>query len=204
MSLKYYTDPIEVFNKLTKVWKKGTLNKDSVFEWCIDAELNYIKDGDLLSKYIDFEITIDTETGLGLLPCNVSRVIEVYDSSSSDVDYTITASNFIKVATGQENVLMHFLGATVTEDGVPVIHQGHVNALVTFCLMKLVEVEVLLQKMPMGFLQKYEIQFANQVTAIKQSAQYKDKKHYDNVNIIRFNMIKKVGRKRLIKDMYGS
>jgi len=201
MSLKYYTSPIEVYNKLTKAWKRTPVNKGEVFENCIDAEINYIKDGDLFSKFTEFPIEIDKTVGLGSMPCNVIRIIEVYDESGNDVDYVVTGSNHIKVV-GYDKVYMHFLGAIVDEDGIPVIHQGHVNALVTFNLMKFVEQEVLLQRMPLGFLQKYEQQFSNQVVALKQSAQYKDKSHYDKVNIIRFNMLKKVGHKRLIKTMF--
>lgn len=202
MSLKYYTSPIEVYNKVVDVWENTVVNKNKIYEMCFDAEINHIKDGDLMSKFKEFPLDVDSTTGLAVMPCNVIRVIEVYNEKGVDIPYTITGGNHVKVPGVNKEVFMHYYGVTADEDGVPVIHQGHVNALVTFCLMRLVEKQVLKQKMPMGFLQKYELQFSNQVISVRQSAQYKDRKFYDNVNIIRFNMIKKVGRQRLMKTMF--
>ena len=97
---------------------------------------------------------------------------------------------------------MTYLGLNVDEDGVPAILQSHVPALVTFCKMQITEPKMLVGKFSPNLFQKYEQQFSLQVTALKQSATNKDSLHYDKVNIIRFNMIRKVGQNRLFKNMF--
>lgn len=203
MSLKYYTDPIEVYNKVVKLWKNTVVNKNDVFEECIDVETNYIKDGDLLAHCEAFPLVANKTTGLANSPCNMIRVIEIYDENDNDIKYSITGSNKIKLVGDYQKAYINYLGTKVNDEGIPVIHQGHVNAMVTFCIMKRLEEQMLLGNVPMGLHDKYEKKFSNQITHIKQSAQYKDKQHYDNVNIIRFNMLKKVGQKRLTKNMFG-
>jgi len=203
MSTSIFTDPIEVYNKVVKMFIGEPINKDDVFEWCIDAETNYIQDGDLLAKFEKAPVTIDSTTNLGYLPCNIIRIIEVYDGSENDVEYQLTASNHIKINGTHDTVYINYLGLYVDENGVPRIRSGHVNALTTFCAMKIIEPKVLMLKMPIGMLDRYEQKFSNQVIAVKQSAQYKDKLHYDRVNIIRFNMLKKVGQQRLFKNIFG-
>lgn len=202
MSTSLFTDPIEVYNKVSKALPGEIINKNDIFEWCIDAEINYIKDGDLLAKFVDIPIEINSNSRLGALPCNIIRILEVYEDSTP-IEYQLTASNHIKVNSNTTKVYIHYLGVWVDEDGVPRIHTGHVNALVTFCITKILEPKVLMLKYPEGMIRKYETKFSNQITAIKQSAQYKDVNHYDKINIIRYNMIKKVGRNRLFKNIFG-
>ena len=202
MSVSIYTSAKNIYTQIARLFPNDNIHEDDIFEWCMDAEINYIADGDLLYKFIDVPVTIDKTLKIGALPCNVRRIIDVYNKEDVPVEYQVTASNHIKVKSNIDTVYLTYLGIPVDEEGVPKILSSHQPALLTFCKMRIVEEKVLRGEMPMGLLQKYEVQFSNQVTALKQAATHKNKEHYDKVEIIRFNMIKKVGQERLFKNMF--
>lgn len=202
MSISIYTSANEVYHKIARLFPGENISEDDVFEWCMDAEINYIKDGDLSAKFIGVPLTIDKTLNMGALPCNVIRVIEVYDKSEKNVEYQITAANHIKLKDKASEVYITYLGVSVDDNGIPAILSSHVNALVTFCKMQMLEPKLLMGKASPNLVMKYEQQFSGQITAIKQSATNKDKKHYDDVNIIQWNMIRKVGQGRLFKNMF--
>lgn len=203
MSISIYTTADEVFNKVTRLFPGETINKDDIYEWCMDAEINKISDGDLFAKYIDIPVVIDKTLNIGALPCNVKRIIDVYDADENYVEYQITATNHIKIKGSHSKVLLTYLGLSLDDEGLPRILSSHVSALLTYCKMQIIEPKVLMGKFSPNLFQKYEMQFSNQVTAVKQSAVNKDKKHYDDVQVIRFNMLKKVGQQRLFKNMFA-
>ena len=96
MSISIYTNAVQVYHKVARLFPDDNIVKDDVFEWCMDAEVNYIKDGDLLAKFIDVPVIIDQTLNMGALPCNINRIIDVYNGSGKRIEYQITATNHIK------------------------------------------------------------------------------------------------------------
>lgn len=202
MSISIFTTPKEVYHKIARLFPGETINEDDIFEWCMDAEINHISDGDLFAKFVDVPITIDSTLNMGALPCNVVRIIDVYDKDDNLIEYQLTATNHIKPKIATDTIYLTYLGLYVDDEGIPRIYTSHVIALTTFCKMQMLEPKVIMGKVPGNLFAKYEQQFSGQITAIKQSARNKDKKSYDDINIIRFNMLKKVGQERLFKNMF--
>jgi len=202
MSTSIFTDTMPVYYQVSKLFPGENINKDDIFEMCINAELLYINDGDLLAKYVDVPVEIDQTLFMGALPCNVKRLLEVYDKDENNIEYQLTGSNHIKVKDKIDKVYVHYLGIKMDENGNPTIRTNHIPALVSFCVKSILEPKMLVGKASPQVFQMYDNKFSNQIINIKQSATNKDIRHYRDIDIIRFDMIPNVGQIKLFKNMF--
>jgi len=197
-----FTNTDKVYYQVAKKLKSEIVNRDDIHEMCINAELLYIKDGDLYRRFEDVPITIDKNLFIGALPCNVVRILEVYDENQMPIEYQLTATNHIKVKEYIQTAYINYLGLHLDENGIPVIRTSHIPALISWCIKEILETQMLIGKANPQLYAMYNQKFSDQVTALKQSATNKNIKHYDDVEIIRYNMIPKPGRSRLFKNIF--
>jgi hypothetical protein len=197
-----FTNTDTVYYQVAKKLPGENVNRDDIHEMCMVAELLYIKDGDLHRQYEDVPVTIDENLNIGALPCNIVRLMEVYDVDQNQIEYQLTATNHIKVREYVPVAYVRYLGLHLDEKGIPVIRTNHIPALVSWCLKEILETKMLMGKANPQLFTLYNQKFSDQITAIKQSATNKDVRHYDEVEVIRYNMIPKPGRKRLFKNIF--
>jgi hypothetical protein len=196
-----FTNTDTVYYQVAKLFPGENVNRNDIHEMCMVAELLYIKDGDLHRQYEDVPVEIDKNLFIGALPCNVVRLMEVYDKDEMPVEYQVTATNHVKIKEYVPIVYVRYLGLHLDDKGIPVIHTNHIPALVSWCVKSLLEPRMLMGKANPQLFAMYNQKFSDQVTALKQSATNKGVHHYDEVEVIRYNMIPKLGRKRLFKNI---
>ena len=199
-----FTNTEAVYYEVAKKFPGENINKDDIHEMCLQAELLYIKDGDLHRQFEDVPIIIDKNIFIGALPCNIIRLLEVYDNNQTPIEYQLTASNHIKVKEFIEIAYVSYLGLHIDDNGIPVIRTNHIPALISWCMKEILETKMLIGKTSPQLFQFYNQKFSEQVTALKQSATNKDIRHYDEVEVIRYNMIPKPGRQRLFKNIFNN
>jgi len=170
---------------------------------CFDCEINYIKDADTMRTYIDAELQVDQETLQAIIPCNNSRILNVYDKDNNVVDYVLIGSNRIKVSGKRESVYMSYIGLFVDDEGNPMIRTDHIPALTTFCIKNIVEDDFLIDRAPYNKFLLYDQKFSNQVTAIKQGWSHKDHEHHNKIDAIRFNMLPVAAQRGLLHKYYS-
>lgn len=201
-----FTTPETVYHKVARKLKGETINKYDIEEMCFHAEANYLADAEMLGKFVDFEIEIDKTTRQGLLPCNILRLVEVYNENEEPISYSIIGvadqPSRIKIDESDLKVYVSYIGINVDENGLPLIRTSHIDALEAYCIKELIEADVLIGKKPFQLLERYEMKFSNMVVGLKQNWDFKDHQTHNKIDAIRYNMIPVAARRRLLHKTF--
>jgi len=202
----YYISPETIWADLTRYISIVEIDKYDVVELCAQVETRYIKDVDLMTPVLEVPLTVINSQAL--LPCNIFRLIDVYDGYEAVIDFTLSDSgnyiNELKYADSgeaytEDTVYINFSGTPIDSDtGYPLIPKGHENACETFCKIRLFEEQVLLGKVDKQIWMGWERQFGGQIANAK-SDPYRQKvaNHLKQLNTIRGEMLPRIGRLEL-------
>lgn len=200
-----FTTPKVIFHRLNETFKETKyINEDSIYEWCFDAEVNYISNVNDMVLYFNVEVKYDKTTRRAILPCNIFRLVNVYDCSNNPLEYNLQPPAYIKLNSCDitSPVFISYYGLSVDDEGVPYIPSNHIPALETWCKIKLLEFDSLIGKFPYNVWSDIEAKFSRQVTAIKQSWARKDHEHSNKMDKIDFNMLPLAAKRRLLHKYY--
>ena len=196
-----------VLANLGKTHKKINWNAYDVLEWCMQIETEMIADVDSMAEYIDVKLKVTNKQAP--VPCNVHRILDVYTNPSqpsSKVSYYNTGAylNF-NSDFNADYVYISYYGTTIDlESGVPLILRTHIKACEAYCVQQ-AYYEKYLNNEING--QQWSV-IDNRVSegcniAITQGVRFKDRQSLTNLNVIKGNMLTKIGLTTLYKNGIG-
>lgn len=197
-----FTNPETIFHRLTGSFPDKSISKDNIYEWCFDAEVNYICNENDMVLYDNAELEIDSISRKAVLPCNVFRLVNVYDCENNPLKYTLLPPSYIKLDCQEEKVFVSYYGLGVDDDGAPYVPSNHIPALETFCQINIIKPDAIALKYPYNIWKDMKQTFSNQVIAIKQSWARRDHQFSNRMDAINFNMLPLAARRRLLHKYY--
>ena len=181
---------------ITRVYKNKPVDLNDILEWCSQVETRYNIDVDKMVLYIKVGLNVDQETSppQALMPCNVFRLLDVYSAAEEYINYYNNGAYLILPADYKsDHVYINFVGTALSDEGEPLIIKGHENACETFCKIRLFEEDVAYGRFNMQLWAMWKEEFSGQVAASKSDMRHFDRQHFNKLNIIRGNMIPKIG-----------
>lgn len=197
-----FSNHLTIFERVSSFDKN--LTEDMVLSYAMELESMYICDTNVMSFYKDVPLTIDSTTKLALLPCNIFRVMEVYTSDGSHVEYNLTSKkSYIKIPNNTSGVFISYIGLPFDDEGNVLIANNHIPAHETYTKIKIKEIDHLNGNYDPNMYAMFNMQLSNQIVAIKQSAINLDVNKYDMLNVIRYNMVPNVHQQSLFHKRFG-
>ncbi len=199
----FFISPEVIQADLSRVYKRKHFDIDDIVEWCGIAETRYIKDIDLMCPV--YEVPLSIVNGSALLPCNVYRLLDVYDGYGSLISFTKNSSgayigNF--KYNGQTNaytediIYINYMGTPVEETtGYPLIIKGHENACEMFCKIRSFEEDAVLGNISYSVIDRWENRFSGLLAHVAQNP-YKQKTQQaiKELDYIRGDMFPSIGK----------
>lgn len=194
-----YVSAEVIMADLARKYKSFEWDLDDVIEWCAQVETNYIPEVNQMVHYVKVPLTVTSRQVE--LPCNIHRILDVYDSDEARVQYYNNGAFLVDLRddTGEElddsveTIYINYVGLPLDDDGIPLILKGHEPACETFCKINFFEEKVALGEFSPDLWEKWNQQFSGQITSAKQSVRHMDRYDIDKLNIIKGNMIIKIG-----------
>jgi hypothetical protein len=206
---KYITPEIIAF-ELSQIYKSKTWDIGSVRTWCMNVETRFIKDIETMIKYEEIDLTVNNN--MVLLPCNIFRILDVYlGDNQIGLDYKNNGS-YLYDLKQNGNILnlpdnsiiyINYRGINIdTNTGEFLIVKGHEEACKTYCKIQMFEEDVALGKFNASLWAGWQQQFSGQFLGARNNYQHKSRKQIDDLNIIRGNMIQKIGDLSLYHELF--
>ncbi len=151
-----YVTVENIIGRLSTKVKDKIFNKEEIVQWCAECTIEVI--GNPLSMHDYNRIKLRVEHGKALLPCNVYRLLDVYNSAN--IRYTSYYNDgihlvFSNVQTfeidenGKEVLYVNYLGIAVDpKTGYPLILRGHELACEAYCTKQLYRSDFYAGKIP--------------------------------------------------------
>lgn len=196
-----------ILANLSRTFKRVNWDINDIREWCMQLETEMIADVDSMWTFVDIKLKVTNKQAP--LPCNVHRILDVYtnpNDPTSKVSYFNSGAylNFNSDFTG-DYIYITYYGTTIdVESGEPLILRTHIKACEAYCVQQ-------------KYLEKYLNNEINgqqwsvidqRVTegcniAITQGVRFKDRQDLVNLNVIKGNMVTRIGVTNLYKDGIG-
>jgi hypothetical protein len=180
---------------IARVYKSKSIDINDIMEWCAQVDTRYITDVDKMVLYLQVPLTVDTDNHQALLPCNVFRILDVYDDDDEIVSfynngtYIILPEDYV-----DESVYINYVGTAIADNGEPLIIKGHENACETFCKLRLFEEDMTLGRFPAQIWIMWDNQFSGQCSASMNDFRHFSREYFNKLNVIQGNMIPKIGQ----------
>jgi len=202
----YFISPEVIWADLTRYIKTKEIDRYEVIELCAQVETRYIQDVDLMTSI--YEVPITVINSQALLPCNIFRILDVYDGYGTAIGYSLSdkgsylnALKYINSGSDyiEDTIYINYKGTNIdTETGFPLIIKGHENACETFCKIRLFEEDALFGKLNYTMYRNWEQQFSGQILNALQNPYRRLVANYlKQLETIRGNMIPQIGRLEL-------
>lgn len=199
-----FITPEIIFHKLAQMFSNSkVLSDDDIYEWCFESEVNHIAEVDDMTLYTDVILNVDTLSKKAILPCNIQRLVEVYDNNDTPIKYIKLPPSYIKIDTNDTTVKISYYGVAVNEEGLPYLPSHHMSALETYCTLKIVEPDAIMGRYPYQIYKDLQQTYSNKIIAIKQSWKSKNHNYSNKIDAIRFNMLPVAAQRRLLHKYYS-
>ena len=196
-----------ILAKLSRNHKRVNWDNQDVLEWCMQMETEMLADVDSMCEYIDIKLKVTNKQAP--VPCNMHRILDVYtdpNDPKSKVSYFNNGAylNFDSDYS-LDYIYISYYGTTLDlQTGEPLILRTHIKACEAYCVQQ-AYYEKYLNNEING--QQWSV-IDQRVTegcniAISQGVRFKDRKDLMNMNVIRGNMISKIGLVTLYKNGIG-
>jgi len=206
MDIKQFIKAKAISNRLNSQFKNVmTFESYLVEEYCAQVETEHICDTDLMWKFENVPLTIGHGL-MVLLPCNVYRIIEVFDDGDRRLEYHKNESFLIRLRDWQtkellkedDTIYISYYGIPVdVRTGELLIPSGHQPACENYCKMKFFEPGLIDGSTRPDVWQMWDQKFSNQVTAIRSAYRHIDNTKIEETNIITGNMLPMIGQMAL-------
>jgi hypothetical protein len=177
-----------------------------VIEWCAQVETRHIKDIESMIDYYGIGQVI--EHGMIKIPCNVFRILDIYDESDNQLFvsnnghylHDIMDLNGNALSDG-DTVYINYVGIPVDEKGIPLIAAGHEIACETFCKLSMFEEDALFQRVNQNMYFSWKNEFPLQCKAARNTFQKQTRNDIEYASMPMQNMIQKIGDLPIIQKM---
>ncbi len=184
-----YVTAENIMARLSMMHKNKSFNIDEIVQWCSECVIEVI--GNPISMYDYNRIKLIVNNYKALLPCNVYRLLDVYDSNDNritnyynDGSHIIFSSDavFETDELGQNVVYINYYGIAVdSKTGYPLIMKGHELACEAYCACKLY-----LEDYLTGKINGQQWQYLDQQKTIQCEAANNGVRHESNDDMRRF------------------
>jgi hypothetical protein len=194
--------------ELGRTFKSKNWDIGDVRTWCAIVETHYIKDVETMADFEEIDLTIDNN--MVIIPCNIFSILDVYISSNEILEYKSNGSylydlklNGVKQTYSDgTKVYMNYKGVNIDENGEILIVKGHEEACKTFCKYQMFEEDAAFGKFNMNMWLGWKTEFSGQYQAAKYNYQHKSRARINNLNIIRGNLIPRIGSLVLHHELF--
>jgi len=207
-----YTDHRRIMASLSSILKGKTLDESDVLEWCMECERNYIKDPEWMFYYtrIPLEVTgANTETVYATLPCNVIRLLDVYQSETATTPVRVNNTGvriFLPQNYPSDAVYVNFTGGPVDLDtGMPLILIGHEEACKAYVVKQMYYEDFLNNAIDYNRWAYIVQDFQNKCTASRNSTwiMNRTRDQMEDLPRISMNMIRMIGDQQLYHTQWS-
>ncbi|MCF7885220.1 MAG: hypothetical protein K9M80_01890 [Candidatus Marinimicrobia bacterium] len=188
-------------------------NKDfsevEVMRWCQEVETLHIKDTSAMWRFEEIKIptiAYSQDWKLFELPCNVYRLLNVYESPENKTSHLqhkwLNKNNQVYKMVenkNQDHIYINYIGMPINEDGVPLILRSHLPACETYIQMKLYWEDTLEGRTNVGW--NLSQKFSGQMTHLKSSVAHLDAEYFNRLNVINGDMIESIGNMRILNKI---
>jgi len=184
-----------IIDRITRIHRNKPINEGDIIEWVSECEVDYIQDVDNMIGYSGLRLSVVNKKAL--LPCNVYRILKVY----SDRNYRTSDVNFRKVnqwlhfpsTYNYDYMYIDFFGLRIDESGYPEIPDGHIPALVAFCVHNLYYEDFLQKNIDATRWQFIHQDMVNKLADIGNSMRNMTLEDINSLHYIQYNMVPKIG-----------
>ncbi len=199
----YLISPETIQADLSRVFKSKIFDLHDIIEWCGIAETRYIKDIDLMVPV--YEVPLTVVNSQALLPCNIYRILDVYDGNSTLIDFKFNSHGTYLVnlkyrdrdsAYTEDTIYINYMGTPIDEDtGYPLIIKGHENACEMFCKIRAFEEDAVLGKISYPMWDSWNMKFSGMISNAAQNPyRHKTKVYLKELEIIKGDMFPQIGK----------
>lgn len=144
----------KIFARLAGIYKKkmNEVSIGTIAEWCAEIEVEVLGHYSQFIRYDKHEITV--VDGKALLPCNIHRLLDVYNSSNTRImryhnnGVYISFSEYGGSVADGSTLYINYKGIPIdSETGFPLFLRGHEQACYTGCVLRLHEEDYSMGKM---------------------------------------------------------
>ncbi len=192
-----FMSPSVVWSTLSELYKSIEFDEDVVIGLCATLEVDHIKDITLMQPFQG--IGIEKINGLVKVPCNVFRILDIYEANENPLTAANNGSYLYNLQDKYGNapddgdiIYLNYKGIHVDNDGIPQIVTWHQEACETYCKIKILEEAVGMGKFKESMYERWLMMLPGQISAAKNNFRHKTRKEVDDLNIIRYNMIVKI------------
>jgi hypothetical protein len=209
MNNQKYVTPDVIAYELGREFKSKKWDIGDVRTWCGIVETRYVKDIETMMKFEEVPLTVTSN--MLLLPCNVFRILDVYESVNKNLTYKNNGAylydfkyNGVKQTYSDNFTLyLNYIGINIDEStGEILIVKGHEEACKTFCKIEAFAEDAAYGRFSKDIWAMWKEEFSGQFKAARYNVQHKSRLDIDNLNIIRGNMIPKIAGIELHHQIY--
>ena len=145
MSNNKFVTAENIAARLSQVHKQKKFTIEEIVQWCAVCSIEIVGNPDVMAHYM--AVALPVENHKALLPCNIYRLHDVFDSNdnrflsySNDGIHIIFPSNqgFNKDKLGRDVCFINYTGIAVDpKTGYPLIPRGHELACEAYCAYNL-------------------------------------------------------------------
>ena len=191
---------------LTRVFKKKQFDLNDVMEWCQKMLHNSAKDVETMTTFLNVALEVPQSGALKnmvYVPCNVFRLLSVYNGSTPITDYLFDGS-YIKLPldSAYSYIVIDYKGTPINEDGIPLIPKQYQEACETYCKVQAFEEDVTLGLISAQMWAMWDQKWPGQIGFGKQDWRFKDIQQIDMLNIIHGNLLPTIAGAPIYSQFY--
>lgn len=197
-----YTTHDEIYNRLSLVHKHKTFTPLEIAQWCSECAVEVIKDADRLESYTNIELNVTDLKALA--PCNVYRILDVFDSNRKRIEYRYDGAylDFHGSFFGTK-AYINYLGVPMDpETGYPYIKKGQEKACQAYCVYKMYYEDFLTGKIDATRWGYITDEMHNLVAAAQSSIRHKDRKSLERINKVHAMIFSRPGFIQLYDNQF--
>ena len=195
-----------IIDKITRIHRDKQINEGDIIDWVSECETDYLQDVENMIGYAGIELTVKNYKAL--LPCNIYRILKVYTSrydKNSDVPFNRSGRwLYFNTDMKKDKVYIDFYGIRIDENGYPVVMEGHVPALVAFCVHNLYYEDWIQNKLDNSKWMFIYEDMVNKVRDTRNSLRNVTIEELNKLHFIQFNMVPKIGTMNFVIDQPNS
>lgn len=191
-----------IMASLARSHKRKNWLDAEIMEWCQECLNNIITDIETMATYIEIGLAVP-QTGpdknMVYTPCNIFRLLDVFNSSGSRIDYSYNGSYIILPSDNTlTEIFINYKGTPIDDDGIPLIPKTQQLACETYCKIKAYEEDVAYGDFNGEIWMNWKNELPNMIAAGKNDWRFMDRHAIDKLNIIHGNLVPVIANIKLV------
>lgn len=196
MTNNLYVGIDSIMNVIAQRYKSVNLARSQVMEWSAYAQINELGVAKDFFFFQDVPLVLEDDSNTkykkAKMPCNIFRLLDVYDDNAVRVPYN-TDGIYFYFKDPPTKVFIKYYGVPVTEEGRPLFIDGHEVALAYYCLYNYYEELYMLQRIDGQRFSFIEQKWYDEREKARSILRRKDRGDIERMLQIISNMVPKVG-----------